>query len=61
MKKNKIVNIFSYPDTQTGYEGKGILLEKTFENKQVEMWMVKMLRTGKEVHRVFYKIPLKSL
>jgi len=54
MKTNQIVQVFQYPD-KVGYEGKGILLERTFQNDRLEIWILKLLRTGEETQRIFYK------
>lgn len=53
-KPNKIVKIYDYPDDPASCVGKGILLERTFKNALIQMWIVKELKTGKESQRVFY-------
>ncbi len=54
LRPNKIVPIYDYPDDKSSYIGKGILLERTFKNAEIQIWLVKELRSGKETQRVFY-------
>jgi hypothetical protein len=59
MRAGQIVQVFEQQDVCYKFESKAILQEKTYENSTVQMWIVKMLRTGKEVQRVFYNDRLK--
>lgn len=53
MRINKIVPIYKQWDNPASCIGKGILLECTFKNSIIQMWIVKELRTGRKCQRVF--------
>lgn len=53
-RPNQIVYLFNNPDLCTDCIGKGIVKEKTFQNNDVTMFIVKSLKTGKELQQVFY-------
>lgn len=55
MYPGKIVKVFHDQDICNDLESKAILLKNTFKNLDVEMWIVKILKTGCECQRVFFK------
>ena len=54
-KVGAIVKIFSDPYECNHFETKAILIGQSFENPTVEMWVVKKLKTGREIQEIFYK------
>lgn len=59
MSPKQIVKVFDEQDVCFHLKSKAILLQKTFENAEIETWLVKILKTGKEEQHYFYKDRLK--